>query len=149
MAGERIRFQHKYVDPIVLIPSLSNHGGKPAHARIRNVNSSSFEVQIEEWDYEDGVHISEDFHYLVMEVGIHQLGNGSTIEVGKDEIDHHQKKVLFEHAFGQRPIVFAFLQTERGQDAATLALDVDAETGFFRSDTGARAQRKRRRLDTP
>jgi hypothetical protein len=52
--------------------------------RIRNVNGATdtFQVQIDEWLYLDGRHKEETFSYMVVEAGVHVLGDGTLLQAG-------------------------------------------------------------------
>ncbi len=78
-----VSFQRAYVDPVVVMGPLSFNGSNPSTVRVRNVTSTGFEFQIDEWDYLDGAHISETVGYLVVEAGAHTLEDGSRLVAGK------------------------------------------------------------------
>jgi Protein of unknown function (DUF1800) len=71
-----------YTSPIVVFGPLTRADGTPAHIRVRNVlnvdpantNRASFEYQVDEWDFTDGVHGAENVSYMVIEEGVHAIG---------------------------------------------------------------------------
>ena len=68
---KRVSYTKPFFEPpIVVASTLTYNGEQPAHVRLRNVTSTSFECKVEEWDYEDGIHAPENIHFLVMAPGI-------------------------------------------------------------------------------
>jgi hypothetical protein len=49
---------------------------------VRNAGSGSFEVKLEEWEYQDGVHSAETVQYIVMEAGQHYTEAGVPVLAG-------------------------------------------------------------------
>ncbi|HEV7404257.1 MAG TPA: DUF1800 family protein [Chthoniobacteraceae bacterium] len=69
-----VTFDQPYNDPIVVFGPLTENDPGPARVRVRNVSSTGFEFQVEEWTYEDGVHAAETVHYMVAEAGTYTIG---------------------------------------------------------------------------
>ncbi|MEZ4930707.1 MAG: hypothetical protein R2788_01075 [Saprospiraceae bacterium] len=59
-----------YKKPVVIIGGLTYNGAQPAIVRVRDVEESSFQVRLQEWDYLDGWHTSENVSWMVIEGGI-------------------------------------------------------------------------------
>ena len=126
----RVSLQHTYSAPVVLMNMTSYNGTQPSHIRLRNVTSSSFEYRIEEWDYLDQSHISEDIAYVVLESGIHVLSDRTQIEVGVVETDHSWKNVLFSNTFATNPATFSQSQTINGVQAVITRQRNATRAGF-------------------
>lgn len=62
-----VTYENTYTNPVVVATALSRNGGDPTHARVRNVTASSFQVRLEEWDYRDINHTTEQVTYVVAE----------------------------------------------------------------------------------
>ena len=77
-----IQMDREYKNPVVVVGPVSNEGQDPAVIRVRNVTSTSFELQIDEWDYLDGGHIEETIGYAVVEAGRHRFADGTLLEAG-------------------------------------------------------------------
>jgi len=114
---QKVELDQSFSNPVVFLSPISHQGGHPAHFRLRNVQNNSFEVKVEEWQYLDGSHVNESLNYLVLEKGVHDLGNGSNLEVGTLETDHNFKETAFETNFNQEPVVITQAQTYRGGQA--------------------------------
>ncbi len=107
-----------YADPVVVLSPLSFNGAQPAAPRVRNVTSSSFEFQIDEWDYLDGGHVAETVSYVVMESGRHVLPDGRVVEAGNfAAVDHDWQAVGFAQAFASTPTVLSQTVSYDGPDA--------------------------------
>jgi len=106
------------------------NGSQPAHIRVRNVTSSSFEYQIEEWDYLDQSHITEDIGFVVLESGIHVLPDGTQIEAGIVQTDHSWANVFFSATFGASPVTLSQSQTINGGQAVITRQRNGTSTGF-------------------
>ncbi|MBI1225736.1 MAG: hypothetical protein GC192_10915 [Bacteroidetes bacterium] len=62
-----VNLRNKYVNPVVVAGTISNNDFTPVTVRIRNLNPHTFEIQLDEWDYQDGVHAPEQISYVVVE----------------------------------------------------------------------------------
>jgi uncharacterized repeat protein (TIGR01451 family) len=66
-ATQTITLAHTYHNPVVVFGGISLNETDPATIRVKNVGPSSFEVEIEEWEYLDGIHAAENLTYIVVE----------------------------------------------------------------------------------
>lgn len=71
-----------YTDPVVVTSVGTFNDSDPVHSRVRNAGSGSFEVKLEEWAYQDGVHGSETVDYVVVESGFHSTSTGIDVLAG-------------------------------------------------------------------
>lgn len=62
-----IHLQHTYHNPVVLLGGFKGTNGTPATIRARNVTPTSFEVQIDAWNYLSENHTAEELTYIVVE----------------------------------------------------------------------------------
>ncbi len=109
-----ISFARRYNKPIVFAQTVTTNGSQANHVRVRNVDATSAEIQIEEWLYLDGSHWVEDISYVVLETGEHQIGEYS-VEVGdidgvlsEDEVWH---TVSFATPFNSMAAILSQTQT--------------------------------------
>ena len=112
-----LSLQNTYSNPVVLMQLITFNGSQPAHTRLRNVGSSSFEYQIEEWDYLDQIHVAETIGYLVIEGRRHRMADGAVIEAGKIETNHDWATVSFGSIFTSSPVTLSHCQTYNGKQA--------------------------------
>jgi subtilisin family serine protease len=71
-----------YTDPVVVTSVGTFNDSDPAHSRVRNAGSGSFEVRLEEWEYQDGAHSIETVQYIVVEAGEHNTEAGVPLVAG-------------------------------------------------------------------
>ena len=74
-----VQLKQAFSDPIVIANIMGFEGDHPSVIRIRNAGPSGFEIRVQEWDYLDGTHKTEQIGYLVLERGTHILGDGTMI----------------------------------------------------------------------
>ena len=56
---KRVEFNDSFVNPVVVAKPSSYNGKHQAVVRIKNVDSTGFDIRIQEWDYLDGSHAFE------------------------------------------------------------------------------------------
>ena len=106
-----------YLNPVVFVSVNSVKDGHPAHARVRSVTPTSFECQVEEWNYQDGAHGAEEAGYVVIEKGIHVLGDQRKIAVSSlftnatSKTNPNWQKPSFGTTFSLIPVVISQIQT--------------------------------------
>ncbi|MBN2426846.1 MAG: fibronectin type III domain-containing protein, partial [Deltaproteobacteria bacterium] len=79
---QTVTLNNIFSDPVVLVGPPTYRDAEAGLVRIRNVQSSSFEIQFSEWTYADGAHSTENVPYLVLESGRHEMSDGSVWEAG-------------------------------------------------------------------
>lgn len=108
-----------FKNPIVVAKPMSSNDMAPAIIRIRNVDTDSFEIRIQEWDYLDGPHDLESVNYVVMESGNHTLYDGTRIEAGAFNRNNIIKSIAFLEPFNEVPVLLASIITMNEVDAVT------------------------------
>ncbi|MEO0776904.1 MAG: discoidin domain-containing protein, partial [Bacteroidota bacterium] len=63
---QSVSLARNYTNPSVVVGPWSFNDSEPSAVRIRNLSGSSFEIQLEEWEYLDGIHNREYLHYVVI-----------------------------------------------------------------------------------
>jgi PKD repeat protein len=107
-----VNLNNSYASPVVIAKALSFNGGQPSHLRVRNVTASSFEWQIEEWEYLDGYHVAETISYMVVEAGRHTLEDGTILEAGTESVNQNWATVSFSQSFGSTPTLLTSVVTD-------------------------------------
>lgn len=128
----RVDLSGNIQSPVVIAKPLSTNGGHPAVVRVRNVDSSGFDVRVQEWDYLDGVHRFERMSYLVVASGSHTLANGARVEAGVISASNVSQFVRqgFSQPFIKAPVVIASVATYNDQSAVTNRLRNVTTDGF-------------------
>jgi hypothetical protein len=109
-----VSLENQYLNPVVIMQPSSFVGGQPVTIRLRNVTGSSFEFQMDEWDYLDGAHTTETIGYVVLEAGQFTLSGGARVEVGTIEAQPDFKNVTLTQSFSQVPVILSQSQTCNG-----------------------------------
>ncbi|MEL7407076.1 MAG: CARDB domain-containing protein [Cyanobacteria bacterium J06558_2] len=115
---QTIEFNHSYDNPVVFALPLSRHGGDPATVRITNLESDRFTAYLQEPEYKDGWHVTENFSYLVLEAGDWVLEDGTLLEVGT--VDTRKlttqgwENLDFDLDFESTPAILSQVQTYNG-----------------------------------
>ena len=127
-----VEFNNTFIDPVVVAKPLSYNGGDPAVLRIRNVESTGFDIRVQEWDYLDGTHTTENVSYIVMERGSYILEDGTKVEAGRFDTDATGsfEWVDFSQTFNQVPVVTSTVSSFNEKDAVCSRLRNIDTTGF-------------------
>ncbi len=137
-----VDFINTYSNPVVVATALSFNGGQPAHARVRNVTSTGFEIRLEEWEYLDVNHTTEDVTFIVAEGG---AGGSNTVSVGGNLYEVRAGIIntnstasggsinsRWQHlaSSGYTPIVFAGVSSQNDDRPVIVRVDSVNTSGF-------------------
>lgn len=142
---QRITFPRTFQNPVVVAKPASYNDTDPAVVRIRNVDSTGFEIRIQEWDYLDGFHYQERLNYLVMDAGNYMLADGTKIEAGTLSTNsvRNFKTFYFKQPFNAAPVLLTSITTFNGSDTVTDRLQaIDTRRFQFRLQEQAANVRK-------
>ncbi len=64
----KVNLLKTYENPVVVAGPVGFDDSTPTTLRVRNVDTTSFEIQIDNWDYLGRAHGTETIHYMVMEL---------------------------------------------------------------------------------
>ncbi len=120
-------------NPVLIVGTPTYHGVQPGVIQVRNEqNQSETTVRFREWNYLDKIHAPESVAFLFVEEGVHNLLDGTMIQVGRFKIDgtSNWKMVQFLNDFAGIPHVFVSLQTVKGFDTAALRVRNVAQNSF-------------------
>ncbi len=100
-----VHFENAFDEiPIVVLGPPSANSTQQVIPRIRSVNKTGFEFQLDEWDYLNGYHPVETLYYLAVLPGNHEIG-GTEIEAGSFEANASWTTKYFDHPFDGVPVV--------------------------------------------
>ncbi len=126
-------FSVSFTDPIanavVVMGPLTDNGGQPAFARIRNVTEDGFEFQIEEWAYLDGYHVAETVGWMAMSEGAYTLPDGRVVVAGETTADTSFSSVDLT-GFDSTPVVFTQQVDAVDPDPAVTRVQNVSTSGF-------------------
>ncbi|MEM6760453.1 MAG: LamG-like jellyroll fold domain-containing protein [Pseudomonadota bacterium] len=131
----QVLFDQEIDDAVVVMGPLEANGGHDAVAHVRNVTSTGFEFQINEWAYLDGLHMEEGIGWMAISAGTHTLANGEVIAAGST-----QSNALLSNdvsidliGFTDTPSIFAQVASDNEATAVTSRIvDVSADEFTFR-----------------
>ena len=101
-----IEFTSTFSEPVIIANAVTRKDSEPFVIGISNVTSEGFDVKINEYNYQDGIHSQEILSYSVMEKGSYVLDDGSLVEAGTFEANGDISEILFETEFSSAPVVF-------------------------------------------
>ena len=101
----RVPVTSTFSSPIVVVGPPSSNNTAPCTVRLRNVNSTGFDIRLTEWNYLDGSHPAETVSYLVMEKGRVTLPDGSSVEAGVFSGSTTNQTIKFSKVFSKTPVV--------------------------------------------
>ena len=128
-----VSLAHDYTNPVVVATIPSYYGGDPSVVRIAAVDSvtDSFNIRIEEWEYDDGGHTGEDMSYLVFEAGSHVLSGGKKIIAGTVNIAASEIFVDIGAAgFAATPVVLSSVVTNNDPTTVVTRQSATTATSF-------------------
>jgi hypothetical protein len=114
-----VTLQRSYASPVVVMGPPSYGGSHPTTIRIRNVTNTSFQWQLDEWDYLDGTHGTESVGYIVMEAGSHTLPNGTRLVAGTANVNHAFATVSLPNLTGTPVVLTSVTSVVGGSAVAT------------------------------
>ncbi len=124
-----VNLNNYYIKPIVIVSPPSNYDADPALVRVRGVKNSSFLVQIDEWEYQDGVHGTEVLDYIVIEQGTHTLQDGHKIQAGRTNVGTGWTSINFNSTFPNTPAVLTQVSSVRDLSAVACRTTQITTTG--------------------
>ena len=125
-----LSFRNSYSNPVVVITPLSSGDTSPAVIRARNVTVTNAEYQIDEWDYLDGTHGTETVSYVVLDIGVHTLIDGTRVQAGTAQRNNNWGEVTFQEAFDEEPTVLSQVQTVNDSAAIVTRQKLVTNTSF-------------------
>ncbi|WP_035614510.1 DUF1800 family protein [Haloferula sp. BvORR071] len=125
-----VNFAVNYTNPVVIFGPSTQNDSEPVGIRVRNVTSTGFEWQFDEWDYQDGSHAQEQVHYLVGEEGSYIVG-GLLWQLGRaSAVNNTAAALTFPQAFTAAPVVLTQTATRNGASAVKSRISGVTTTGF-------------------
>ncbi|MDJ0659494.1 MAG: M10 family metallopeptidase [Crocosphaera sp.] len=137
--SQTIVFDYDFVNPVIFAQPLSYNGSDPSIARITDIQSDRFSVQVQEptlinQNTHSGAHTQETFSFLVLEQGVWELSDGTVIEVGTVTTDgttrSNWQNITFNHDFTGTPIVLTQVQTDNDANFVRTRQRKTTENGF-------------------
>ena len=126
----KVLFDNTFSQPIVVAGPATANENEPVLVRIRNIDNKGFEVRLQEWDYQNGIHAAETFSYIVMERGTFVLNNGAKVEAGSFTGSSSLEKVNLQLPYNFTPVILSQVITENDAAAVTGRIANVNQTSF-------------------
>jgi photosystem II stability/assembly factor-like uncharacterized protein len=126
-----VELQNTFTNPVVIMGPVSFKGHKPCTVRVKDVTFNEFKFQIDEWDYMDGIHITETVSYMVIEAGTYIIDDYCKIEAGIIKNAYTDwVSVPLTHSFTNAPIILTQCTSYNESKAVATRLTDITDSGF-------------------
>lgn len=126
----RVDFTTSFQNPIVVAGPPSSTDPEPCIVRLQNINTNGFEIRLQEWDYQDGIHQPETVSFLVMEAGHYTLEDGRKVEAGSFLGTVKFATTSFQNPFPTAPVLLTSVTTFNEANAVGGRLQNITPSGF-------------------
>ena len=116
--------------PVVVLGPLSANHAHGATLRVRRVATTGFEFQVDEWDYLDGAHPSEQVSFLALEEGSHDIGGLRWEAARLPGVNRVGTAASFLESFVSPPLVLAQIEGEANANALSARVRGVSVGGF-------------------
>lgn len=96
--------------PVVVMGPATQVNGEPCVMRVRNVTTTGFQYQIDEWDARNGYHPAETVHFLALTEGTHVFGT-QRWQVGRATAVNRTAIPVTLTGFTAAPVVLGQVET--------------------------------------
>ncbi len=119
-----VNLERSFVNPVVIAGPPTRNGSDPCLVKIRNVTADSFEIRLQEWNYNNGGHVTETVSWMVIEAGVHVLPDGTIWEAGLYDMEgtNQWNTIAMSHDFGLTPVILQTVQSDNEEDAVATRL---------------------------
>ncbi|MEL6311359.1 MAG: hypothetical protein AAFQ17_03170, partial [Pseudomonadota bacterium] len=127
-----VTFDQEIPDAVVVMGPASWSHGDPIVPAVRNVTSTGFEFQLDEWVYQDGIRDdTETISWMAATAGTHALEDGTVIKAGSAAAGTRgSTTVSFGEGFDGKPLVFSQAIFGGHEETVTSRLDEVTIDGF-------------------
>lgn len=126
----RVNFKNSFTKPAIFVSPPTYNGQEATVVRVRNLNSTGFEIRLQEWDYLDGKHIQETVSFIALEQGQTVLPDGTVIDVGSFNGSTRKQTITFRTPLPAPPVVLTTIISENEKDAVAGRISSVTKTNF-------------------
>lgn len=113
MLTPRDIIENAFIQPSIAIGPPTTNDSEPVTKGIRNINLNSFEICLQEWDYQDNSHIPETFSYTMVKKGTYNLDNGTKIDACSLNGAKILRTITLQQTYNRIPVILIPIITER------------------------------------
>ncbi|WP_136807923.1 fibronectin type III domain-containing protein [Desulfosediminicola flagellatus] len=125
-----VSFTKHYKQPVIIANTVTKNDTSPNVVRISNITEDGFNIQLQEYDYQDNIHGVEIVNYIVMEEGSYILDDGSQIEAGLFNASASSSSTSLISAFSVKPVILTSINSKNGSDAVIGRVQNITSSGF-------------------
>lgn len=96
--------------PVVVMGPATQTNGEQCLMRVRNITTTGFQYQIDEWDYKNGYHPAETVHFLALTEGTHVFGT-QRWQVGRLSSVNRTASTVSLTGFTATPVILGQVET--------------------------------------
>ncbi|WP_176159491.1 DUF1800 family protein [Prosthecobacter debontii] len=104
--------------PVVVMGPATQANGEPTVIRVRNVTTTGFQYQIDEWEYTNGYHPAETVHFFALTEGTHVFG-AQRWQVGRLSAVNRTNTSVTLSGFTAAPVVLGQVETTANASGIT------------------------------
>ena len=130
---QTVTLSNTYINPVVIVSDPTLNGRNPVAIRLRNIEDDTFQLRLQEPNYEDGKHTTESVSYLVIEAGDWVLSDGTRLSAGthsSNRLTSAGFDAISLTDFNHTPTVLSQVQTIHGSDWVTTRTKDASADGF-------------------
>jgi hypothetical protein len=127
-----IEFTRTFAVPVVIARLASKNSADPCVVRIDSVSATGFDLWLQEYEYLDTTHSTEQVSYIVIESGHYTLADGTQLEAGSISVraTNTYDRGIFKRSFNSVPVVIGTVEGVNDPDAVTARIRNVDQTGF-------------------
>ncbi len=130
-APVRVYFTEDFTSPVIIANAVTKNDTSPCVVAISNVAGDGFDIQLQEYDYQDNIHDLETVSYIVMEKGSYVLDDGSQVEAGLFSTSATTNiGISLVSEFDIKPVVLTSLNSSNDTETATGRIRNISSIGF-------------------
>lgn len=120
-----VTFQNTYSTvPVVVVSPITDNDRDEGVARIRNLDTTGFDVRYEEYFSMDGSHSTETLAWIAIKNGSYTI-DGNMVEVGTASVEFNPPgttwtTVTFNNSFSATPVILTQIQSYNENDTGAL-----------------------------
>jgi len=126
----RVTFSNTFTNPIVIAGPASNNDAEPGVIRLRNIDTTGFDIKFAEWDYLDKTHPEEVVSFIAIEKGQYTLPDGSKLEAGTFTGSTKWATIPFSETFAKTPVVITTVASENEGETISGRVKAVSTTSF-------------------
>ena len=110
-----ITYKKTFQNPVLIFSDPTLNNGDPCTTQIRNITSTSCQVRLDEPNYRDNKHPTEEVSYIIGEKGSWNI-NGIRVQFGTSTVGKGFKTISLPTSYSSKPTVLTQIQSTQNSD---------------------------------